>query len=184
MGMIMLQMGTTYVVKEGDQEVGRWEEEDGKKDIKEIDSEAQGNKNPAPKVPAQAKTQPVSEKEKPATEWLQGKSGYDRAVEMQRRRKEPMAVYFYASWCPYCKAFEKNILRSPMTQRYFSDAIKVKIDAEKNVEIAELYGVQGYPTFFVAVADLAKAQKIRTDTSPEEFIAQCAQANLKKKIIL
>lgn len=33
---IFFQMGTTYVIKEGDVEVGRYEEADGKTDIKEI----------------------------------------------------------------------------------------------------------------------------------------------------
>ena len=64
----------------------------------------------------------------------------------------PMVVYFYTDWCPYCRQFEKELLGTARVRAYLSETLAVRINPEngdQEREIAEYYGVNGYPAFFV-----------------------------------
>lgn len=84
--------------------------------------------------------------------WLQGASGMLNAIDRIGSEKKPMAVYFYTDWCPYCRQFENELLSAPEVQSYFRDLVCVRINPEagpEEAEMARLYGVSGYPAFFV-----------------------------------
>lgn len=88
----------------------------------------------------------------PEDRWLNGASGYARALELQRELKVPLIVYFYADWCPYCRKLDSEYLPTAVVQQYLRGVVKVRINPEygpAEEEIAQRYGVTGYPTFLV-----------------------------------
>ena len=48
----------------------------------------------------------------PEDRWLNGASGYARALELQRELKVPLIVYFYADWCPFCRRLDSEVWSS------------------------------------------------------------------------
>ena len=63
---------------------------------------------------------------------------------------------YYADWCPHCQAAkpEFNKIMKYNNKKYGSKTLNiVMIDCEKNPELAEQAGVEGYPTFIYQSGD-------------------------------
>ncbi len=60
---------------------------------------------------------------------------------------KPVLIEFFASWCPHCKRMMPIMdeLREKMGDR----AAIIQIDVDKYPDLEKVYGVKGYPTFFV-----------------------------------
>ena len=165
-----LQFGTTYIMKEGEKEVGRWEEKDGKSEVKTVGFEEKAAVPGTPAVPQQEAVYP----------WYEGGAGYKKALQAQKSTDDAIAIYFFTTWCPYCRKFEKNILNTPEVKHGLEPALKVKADAEKEEALSEKFGVNSYPRFYVVTPDLY-ATRLKVGVTSEEFLEECAEAGLKIK---
>ena len=61
------------------------------------------------------------------------------------KAEETVLVDFYATWCGPCKMMT-NVIQDVAIE---SDAKVVKVDIDKNPEIATKYGILSIPTFMV-----------------------------------
>jgi len=111
--------------------------------------------------------------------WLEDANGYARALDEYLTSEKMMIVYFHASWCPYCRELEKNVLTKTEVQDFLEDKIKVRINAEKSdreAKIAEKYGIRGYPSVFVHGSSVTGsaygAQKMQQFRTPSFFIRE------------
>ncbi|HVR28410.1 MAG TPA: thioredoxin fold domain-containing protein [Thermoanaerobaculia bacterium] len=122
--------------------------------------------------------------------WLQGAEGLFGAIESLNgeRAAAPMVVYFYTDWCGYCRQFERELLGTPEVKKHLEDVLAVRINPESGAperEIAEYYGVAGYPAFFVHSGrsrTLSRVERMLVEQgrprlmTPDEFIAALAAA--------
>src|SRR5262245_17889501 len=114
-------------------------------------------------------------------EWLHDATGYKRAMELTRELKVPLVVYFYTDWCPYCRALDELYLTHPAVQAYLRGVAKVRINPEHGSAeraIADKYGVDGYPQFYVSRGATALPRTVypflRQGTlTPEQFALVC-----------
>ena len=116
--------------------------------------------------------------------WLQGADGfYDALVKVKDKPEAPpLFVYFYTDWCGYCRQFERELLGTAPVKQYFQDVLAVRINPEsgpREREIANYYGVSGYPSFFVhdnRSKTLSRIERMKVEggetvlKSPDEFI--------------
>jgi thiol-disulfide isomerase/thioredoxin len=118
----------------------------------------------------------------PDDRWLYGAAGYARALELQRELKVPLIVYFYTDWCPYCHQLDNEYLPSAPVQEYLRGVVKVRLNPEDgpdNREIANRYGVRGYPSFFVIRVpngfpdSVNPFRKNGANLTPEQFVDAC-----------
>jgi thiol:disulfide interchange protein len=122
--------------------------------------------------------------------WLQGAGGLFGAIESLKTEppSSPMVVYFYTDWCGYCRQFERELLGTAPVKKYFEDILAVRINPESGSqerEIADYYGVSGYPAFFVHSGrsrTLSRVERMRVENgqprlmTPDEFIAAVRDA--------
>jgi thiol-disulfide isomerase/thioredoxin len=121
----------------------------------------------------------------PEDRWLYGSTGYRRALELQRELNVPLVVYFYTDWCPYCHELDNDYLSAAPVRDYLRGVVKVRINPENGRaerEIANQYGVRGYPSFFVLRGvdappmNVHPFRKSGKNLTPAEFASACAQA--------
>ena len=90
---------------------------------------------------------------------------YQAALRLAAEKDVPVFLKFTGSdWCGWCKLMEKNVFREPAFSDWAAtNAVLVSIDfpqAEnvptvpeafkaRNRHLAQVYGVQGFPTYFV-----------------------------------
>jgi thiol-disulfide isomerase/thioredoxin len=90
-------------------------------------------------------------------------------------------LFFHTDWCASCKSLRENVLATPEFDQYLKNVIPVKINPEsglKEREIADTYGVTGYPVFLLIDANADKVTRIRAsrNLSPRQFIDKCKAA--------
>ena len=113
--------------------------------------------------------------------WHEGAAGFQTALDLQKTSQRPIAVFFHTDWCTNCKKLRENVLASPEFDQYLKNVIPVKINPEtglKERQIADKYGVLGYPTFLMIEPNSRTVKRIRTsqNLSPQQFIDQCKAA--------
>lgn len=111
-------------------------------------------------------------------QWHNGATGYENALVLQKTSHKPIAIFFHADWCSSCKKLRETVLASAEFDEYLKNVIPVKINPEsglKERQIADTYGVTGYPTFLLIDFNSQKVSRIRTsqNISPQQFIEQC-----------
>lgn len=105
------------------------------------------------------------------SDWLTGVDGLKAGTEAQKSSQKPMLVYFYATWCGYCRRLDANILATAEARETLEDVIKVRINAEESRETMKLageLGVRGYPTLML-VSPEGDLRRIRTPQTIDEL---------------
>jgi len=95
---------------------------------------------------------PLAGRDNDPDRWLRDAPGYDRALELQKESNGPLVVYFYTDWCPYCRSLDNQYLPSQPVRDYLRTVVKVRINPEHGRaerELANRYGVSGYPSYFI-----------------------------------
>ena len=87
----------------------------------------------------------------PPQSWL---SELDKALQLARKKKQPLLLDIYTPWCRYCRKLQKEIYPSRSVRGLSQKFIRVRINGEnrekkKNIKtqlFMERYGGRGYPT--------------------------------------
>ncbi len=79
---------------------------------------------------------------------------------------------FFATWCGPCKMLAPVMER--MSKKYDGQAEFIKIDIDKNPELAVKYGIMSIPlvTVFVGGKEVDKSLGYMDDDEAEEFLAK------------
>jgi thioredoxin-like negative regulator of GroEL len=65
------------------------------------------------------------------------------------RHDQPMVILFGASWCAWCRKMETDTLVDPKVTTIAPQFLWVKVDVDKDHELAARYGVEGVPVAVV-----------------------------------
>lgn len=91
--------------------------------------------------------------------------------EKVRKSSKLFLLDFYATWCGPCQMLGREFEKVAKTNNAFDI---VKIDAEENMQLAQAFGIQVFPTMFV-VKDGKPVEKI------EGYMPASAIEKLMKK---
>ena len=71
---------------------------------------------------------------------------YDGALNMAKKNNKPVLLYFYTTWCQYCRMMDKKTLSDKEIDAVLKKSfVYQRIDVEKSEDVARLYGINGYP---------------------------------------
>ena len=112
--------------------------------------------------------------------WVSGQEGFDKVFQSSQTNRQPFVVYFYAVWCPYCKAFQKKVLSTEKFQKAFADIPKVRADVEKNEELAARFNIDSFPRIFIFFSE-KHIQEVPASDDPARFIENVRRTGLTIK---
>lgn len=100
----------------------------------------------------------------PTQSWYEGADGMERAIAEARQHEKPLIVYFRTDWCGYCRQFENELLATEEVEIFMNKVVRVTINPEtgpREADLANMYGVQGFPAIFVHPATLELPLRIQ-----------------------
>ena len=74
---------------------------------------------------------------------------FHRSIEEARKAakvERPTVILFGATWCTWCRKMETDTLTDPKVMQAAGQFLWVKIDVDKDQELAARYGVDGVPS--------------------------------------
>lgn len=90
--------------------------------------------------------------------WL---DNLDDALKQAESEKKLVLVDFTATWCGWCTKLKEEVFSKDEFTQYVADKfVLVAIDADKNKELVDKYGVQGFPTIMVLDGEGKEVHKI------------------------
>lgn len=100
------------------------------------------------------------------------REGYDAALADAKRSGKPVVLDFTAEWCGACKVLDKQAFADPGVSRTLtSDFVAVRVDCDREREVAERFGVRKLPTLIVVSPDGVELAR-RTGSAGAAEIAQ------------
>ena len=106
---------------------------------------------------------------------------FDELQAEAKQKNKPYLVEFYATWCGYCKKFDREV----MTDSSFYTPVNKhllfqKINGEFYTKTATEYNVKGYPTFILFAPDGTILKKLGGYQTSEQFNKLFTQLELTK----
>lgn len=91
-------------------------------------------------------------------------------------QNKPLFVKFYAPWCGHCQQAAPAFAEAARMAQSSSDVVFVKVNGDAAPEIAQAYGVQGFPTFkLVAPGGTAKDVAMSDRSAQSMYAAAVGQ---------
>jgi thioredoxin-related protein len=95
---------------------------------------------------------------------------YDRALEEAQRTGKPVFLYFFTKDCPYCRKMDSETLVSSRVVEYLREGfVSVRIDADRQPQLARRYMVRGFPTSWFLTSEGKPISSLPGYVGPDEF---------------
>jgi thiol-disulfide isomerase/thioredoxin len=97
----------------------------------------------------------------------------DQAFAAAKKDGKLVMIDFFTTWCAPCKRLDKLTWTDKDVQDWVAKtAVAIKLDAEKEVEIAKRYHVEAYPTILFLKNDGSEVDRIIAFKQPAEFLEE------------
>lgn len=108
------------------------------------------------------------------------KTDYGQAYEEARKAEKPLLVHFYADWCGPCKKMDRDVLLNPqVTKMIESGFVAVKINIDKNRDLASKFGINMLPADAVVSPDGKIVSQTEGAQSLSAYVGQMARIESK-----
>ncbi len=80
---------------------------------------------------------------------LKWSTSYQESLEQAKIKKLPVLIKFEASWCVWCEKMEEETFTDPEVKKELDKFVCVKIDVDKQADIAKAYKIKSLPRTIV-----------------------------------
>ncbi|OQY59663.1 MAG: hypothetical protein B6245_05615 [Desulfobacteraceae bacterium 4572_88] len=96
---------------------------------------------------------------------------YDDGMARAKETHKKVFLNFYADWCGFCKKMDNGTFKDSAVVDYLQkNFISIKVNSDKQKEIAASYYVRGLPTSWFLADDGEKISSLPRYSPPEELI--------------
>lgn len=81
--------------------------------------------------------------------WL---TDFDAALQQAQATNQLVVIDFFATWCGPCKMMERNTFTDERVRQRMAGFIPLKIDVDRQPQLAARYGIEAMPTTVVVNA--------------------------------
>jgi thiol:disulfide interchange protein len=93
----------------------------------------------------------------------------DEALAQAQRERKPVVLDFYAEWCAPCMRMDKNTFKDERVKALLDRCVFVRVDTDKQPDIAKRMGVEGLPDIRFALPDGRVIKQLRNFQDAESF---------------
>lgn len=96
---------------------------------------------------------------------------FEAASKQAAQSNKIVLIDFYTTWCGPCKMLDKNTWTDPAVIKLLEQkTVALRIDAEKETDLAKRYRIEAYPTILMIKPDGAEIDRIVGYELPGPFI--------------
>lgn len=99
------------------------------------------------------------------------RTDFAAAKDEARRDDKPVFAYFTASWCGPCQAMRHTTWADASVDAALRDYVPVKIDVDRNPDLASAYRISAVPSFVVLGQDEKPQRQTDGALPPAEMVA-------------
>ena len=99
----------------------------------------------------------------------QGFKILDDAFAKAQKENKPLLIDFYAEWCVPCQRMEKETFADAKVKEVLQNVVLLKIDTDKEPQLAEKFGVVGLPDFRLITPEGKEFRRLRGFQTAEKF---------------
>jgi thiol:disulfide interchange protein DsbD len=96
----------------------------------------------------------------------------DQALDKAKKERKPVVLVFSAEWCIPCKKFARETLADERVVELLNRCVFLKIDTDKEPELAKQFEVVGLPDTRFLNADGNAVKRFEQRLDPELFAAE------------
>ncbi|HEY3755659.1 MAG TPA: thioredoxin fold domain-containing protein [Opitutaceae bacterium] len=86
---------------------------------------------------------------------------YDNALRTAQQENKVLLIDFFTTWCGPCKLLDQTTWSDPGVQRLLGkNAIAIRLDAEKEVDLARRFSIRAYPTIVLIKEDGSEMDRL------------------------
>ena len=101
---------------------------------------------------------------------------FDKACKQAQADQKIVFIDFYTTWCAPCKILDNTTFKDEQVIRWLTEhTVAIKVDAEKQVELAKKYRIDSYPTLVFVKPDGTEMDRIGGVIPSEAFLAEAAE---------
>jgi thiol-disulfide isomerase/thioredoxin len=109
---------------------------------------------------------------------------FNEALKAAQIGKKIVMIDFFTTWCGPCKRLDETTWKDEKVQQFLSEkTISLKIDAEKEVELAKRYNVRAYPTIVFVRPDGSLMDFIVGYREPKTFMQEASAAMVSQDVL-
>jgi thiol:disulfide interchange protein len=117
--------------------------------------------------------------------WL---TDYDAALKQARSEGKLVLIDFFAAWCGPCQLMERTTFVDDEVKRSLTGFVPLKIDVDRQPQVAARYGVEGLPTTLVVDAHGKPVAQAVGYLDAKEYVKtlgdlRAAQSKLKRDVL-
>jgi len=109
----------------------------------------------------------------------------EQALAAAQKENKFVLIDFFTTWCVPCKKLDSTTWKDAAVVAWLNEkAIALKIDAEKEADLAKKHNIRSYPTMLFLKADGTEIDRIVGYKDPTEFLSNAKDALAGKNAVI